>query len=260
MNTCTFYTYACAHGINAVVKALHSYFCTLTRDTGDVLYTDQTVMHLGHLLLEQSLQEQRARTAQDDLRVLVLVIHLYDYGANGITLAVEVGRNLVLLGQVELVVLFVQQQHLFLPYLVELTADDLSEFLAVTHIQVFLLQVQDLRCQRLTQVQNHTATKHAEIHAVSYLLTYFSLIIQLQRIAQSDLRILVGYVVILHHQTVTVHLQVTFVRVDNHVVVCVRTVHLGDNAAERLLKHVDQCLLVNVLELLEVLENLNQID
>ena len=260
MDSCTFDTYARANRIDAVIEALHSYLGTLTRDAGDVLDANQAVMHLGYLLLEQTLQEQRAGTTEDDLRILVLVINLYNHGANSVALAIEVRRDLVLLGQVELVVLLVKQQHLFLPNLIELAGNDLAELLAVTHIQVFLLQVKDLRCQRLTQVQDHTAAKHAEIHAVGNLLTHLSFVIELKGVGESNLGILVSHIVIFHDETVTIHLEVTLVGVDDHVVVCVRSVHLSDHTAERFLQHIDQRLLVNVLELLEVLENFNQID
>ena len=109
MDTCTFYTYARANRINAVIKTLYSYFGTLTGDTGDIFDTNQAIVHLRYFLLKQSLQEERTCTTQNNLRVLVLVIHLDNHCAHGVTFAIEVCRNLILLGQIEFIVLLVKQ-------------------------------------------------------------------------------------------------------------------------------------------------------
>ena len=260
MNTRTLDTHTSAYRINTIVEGLNRHFGTLTRDTGDVLNRNQTLFHLRHLLLKQPLQEQRSRTAQDDLRVLVLVIYLYYHRANHLSFAVEIRRDLVLFRQVELVALFVKQQHLFLPHLVQLTRHHLTDHLFVLLIKHLFLQLKDLRCQGLTQVQDHTTAKRSQLHFIRHLFADLCLVIQQQGVAQRNLRIRVRHVAILHHQTVTVDLQVTLVRVHDHRVVRRRTVHLCNNALERLLQHRDKGLFVNAFEVFKLRENVNQID
>ena len=97
MDTCTFHTYAGTYRIHAVIKGLYSYFRTLTRETGDVLDSDETFLDLRDLLLKETLQEQRSGTAEYDLGIRVLVIHLYDYGANDLTFAVLASSSISIL-------------------------------------------------------------------------------------------------------------------------------------------------------------------
>ena len=183
-----------------------------------------------------------------------------DYGAHHLALAVVVRRDLVLLGQVHLVALFVEQQHLFLPYLIQFAGYDLTDHVGVLEVEVFLLQLEDLRCERLAQVKNHTATEGLHLHFVGEVLAYLDLGVSLTCLAERDLVLRIGYVVVFHHETVAVDLEVTLVGVDDHVVVSVRTVHLGDHVTEGILQHVDEGLFVNSLEVLELREDVNQID
>ena len=144
MHTATLHTHAGSYGINTVVVALNGNLCALTRHAGNLLNGDQSVVDLGHLSLQQTLQEHGARTAQDDLRVVVLVGHLMDDGTNGLTLAILVGRDLLRLRQDQLVVLIINEQHLTLPYLIDLTAHDLSYTILVLVVQAVVFQFENL--------------------------------------------------------------------------------------------------------------------
>ena len=72
--------------------------------------------------------------------------------------------NLLTLRQMELIALIVDQQHLTLPDLINLTADHLTDTILVLLIQRVVLQFEDLRSQCLTEVQNGTTAELLEIH------------------------------------------------------------------------------------------------
>ena len=260
MDTRTLHTDTSTYRIDTVVEGLNGYFRTLTRDTGDVLDRDQTFLDLRDLLLEQALQEERSGTTQHNLRIRVVILHLDYYGTYHITLSVEVRRDLVLLRQVELVPLFVQQQDLFLPYLVQLTRHDLATHIFIMLIERLFLQFEDLRCQRLTEIEDHTATERSQLYLIRYLFTDLCLLIQQQCIAQRDLRVGIRYVAIFHHQTVAVNLQIALIGVHDDRIVSGRTVHLQNNRLERLLQHRDQRTFVDTFVFLKVFENVNQVD
>ena len=260
MNTCTLHADTGSDRIDTLIEGLNGYFRTLTRDAGDLLNRDQTLFDLRHLLLEETLEEERACTREDDLRVLVLVVHLRYYGTNHLSLAVIIGRDLVLLRQVHLVAFLVQEEHLTLPHLIELAGNDLTDHLCVLEVEVLLLQLQDFRSQGLTQVENHTTTEGLHIDLIGKVLADFDLGVGLTCLAQRDLGLRICYIVILHYQTVTIDLQVTLVGVNDDIVVCVRAVHLCDHVTERILQHIDEGLFVNSFEVLELRKNVNQVD
>ena len=144
MYTTTSNTYAGSYGIDTVVITLDSHLGTFTRHTGYATDGNQTVVNLRNLSLEQALKEQIRGTAQNDARIVVLVLHFLDNGTDGLALVVVVGRNLLTLRQVELVALIVDEQHLALPNLVNLSADNLSDLVLVFLVQRVVLQLQNL--------------------------------------------------------------------------------------------------------------------
>ena len=90
MHTTTLYTYAGSYWVDTVIVALNGNLGTIARNTGHTLDGDKSVLNLRNLGLEQTLKELRAGTAQDDARIVVLVLHLLYYGTYGLTLAVVV--------------------------------------------------------------------------------------------------------------------------------------------------------------------------
>ena len=62
MHTATLHTNAGTYGIDTLVVTLNSHLRTVTRHTGHLLDGDQTVVDLGHLSLQQTLQEDRTGT------------------------------------------------------------------------------------------------------------------------------------------------------------------------------------------------------
>ena len=131
MHAATLHTDTGAYGVNALVITLHGNLCTLTRHTRNALHGNQPVGNLGNLGLKQTLQEHGTGTAQDNLRVVVLVVHLMNHGTDGLTLVILVVGNLLTLGQDKFVVLIVYKQHLALPHLINLTRDNLSHAILI---------------------------------------------------------------------------------------------------------------------------------
>ena len=123
MYTATLHTYTSAYWIDTLVVALNSHLSAITWHTSHLLNGNQTIIDLRHLSLEQTLQEDRTGTREDDTRVVVLILYLLYDGTNSLTLVVVIRGNLLLLGQVQLITLIVHQQHLALPDLVNLTAN-----------------------------------------------------------------------------------------------------------------------------------------
>ena len=123
-----------------------------------------------------------------------------------------------------------------------------------------MLQFQYLGRQGLAEVQDHTTTERCELYLIGELFANLNLVIYETSLAQFDLGLGICHVTIFHNETVAVDLQVTLVRVHNHRVVRRRTVHLCNNALERLLQHRDKGLFVNAFEVFKLRENVNQID
>ena len=100
MDAASLHAHAGANRVDALVVALHSDFSALSRDACDLVDGDESVVDLWYLQFEEALQEHRTGAAEDNLRVIVLIIHTRYHCTYSLTLAIEVGRNLVLLGQI----------------------------------------------------------------------------------------------------------------------------------------------------------------
>ena len=143
MDAGTLDTDACAHGVDAVIIALDGNLGTLTRDAGNGADHDETIMNLGHLLLKEAAQEVLAGSGDNNLGIIVGVVHLLDDGPYDITLAVDVGRNLLILGKEQFVLLFVKQENLTLPDLIDFTGNKLALEGFELVVDGILLQVED---------------------------------------------------------------------------------------------------------------------
>lgn len=114
VDTAAMNTHAGADGVDAVVEALDSHLGTLTGHTGYLLDGDKAVLNLRDLTLQQTLQEGGTCAGEDNLGVVVLVVNTLDDGQHRLTLAVDISGNLLALGQDELIVVVVNEQHLAL--------------------------------------------------------------------------------------------------------------------------------------------------
>ena len=120
-----------------------------------------------------------------------------------------------------------------------------------------MLQLEDLRSQRLAQVQDGTTAKLGKIHFLRHLLAYFVVGLNLLSLTQLDLLILILHLTIGYHHAVTVNLKVTLVGVHNHVKILVGTKHLGDDIAEAFFQHTHQCGTIDILRLFKIVKGLN---
>ena len=120
-----------------------------------------------------------------------------------------------------------------------------------------MLQLQNLRCQRLAQVQNGTTAELLEVYLLRNLLANFVVGLNLLGFAQRNLLVFVFYFAVSHHDAVAVNLEVALVGVHDDVEVLVRAKHLGDDITETLLQHTHQCGAVNVFCLFKFLKGLN---
>ena len=257
MHTTTLHTYAGTYRIDTLVVALYSYLGTIAWHTGHTTDGNQTIVDLRHLSLEQTLQEHGRGTRKDNTGIVVLVLHLLDDGTNGLALVIVVVGNLLTLRQMELVTLIVDQQHLTLPNLVNLATDHLTHTVLVLLIQRIVLQLENLRSQCLTEVQNGTTTKLLEVHLLGHFLTHLIVGFNLLRLAQGDFLVLILHLAVCYYNTVTVNLEVSLVGVDDYVKVFIRSIDLCDNIAEAFFQHTHQSRTVNVLCLFKFLKGLN---
>ena len=128
------------------------------------------------------MQEGLVGTREVDLRVVIRLYPLHD-GTYGLALAIKVAGDLLRFGQQELVALVVEKQHLFLPYLIDVGHDDGTDQLAVFGREVVLLELQDLRGQRLSEVEDGASAEVGEVHLVGHFFTDGTVGVDLLRIA-----------------------------------------------------------------------------
>ncbi len=120
MDTRTLDTHACADGVDAIVEALDGDFGAFARDAGHGADADQAVVDFRHLKFEEAAKEILVGARHGDLGVVVVVVHIGDDGADGLTLAEEIAGDGLVFGQKQLVFLIVEQEGLTRPCLVDL--------------------------------------------------------------------------------------------------------------------------------------------
>ena len=173
MNTATLHTYTGTYRVNTVVVWLNGNLGAFTRDTGNLLDGNQSIIDFGHFHFEQTLQEYRRRTRKDDLRVVILVVHTGYNGTCRFSFTIKIARNLFRLRQQQLVTFIIQQQHFFLPYLVYFCIDDVAHLINIFIIDTVFFQFQNLRSQCLAKVQDSTASKVCKDYLIRHFLAYF---------------------------------------------------------------------------------------
>ena len=144
VHAATLHSHACSYRVDALVVALNGDLGSLSRHTCYALHGDESVGNLWPLLFEQALQEHRTCAAEDDFRVVVLVVHTQDDSLYGLSLAILVARNLLSLRKDKLVVLVVNEEHLSLPHLIDLSCDYLSHTVFVFVVEAVVLELEHL--------------------------------------------------------------------------------------------------------------------
>ena len=260
MDTATLHTHAGTYRVDTVIVALDGNLGTLAGDAGNLLDGNQSVIDFGYFHLEQTLQEDGRRTAQDNLRIIILVVHTCHYGAGSLALAVEVTRYLFGLGQQQFVAFIIEQQHLLLPNLVDFRIDDGTHLINVFVVNTIFLQFQYLGGQRLAQVQDGTATKVRENNFIRHFLAHLIRSINLLCFGQCNLQVRVFQILVCHYLTVTPYFEVTLVRVYNYVVILIGTEHFRNHTTERLLEYAYHRGSVDILQFLKFRKCIYQAD
>ena len=165
-NTTSIYTHTSTNWVDALVITLNCNLCSLTRHASHTLNGYEAISNLWHLSLKQTLKEHRTCTTQNNLRIVVLVVNAKDNGTQGLALAILVFLYLLTLRQNQFVVLVINEQHLALPHLINLGADNLTHAILILIVERVVLQLKNLRCKSLAQVKYCTATELGEVNTL----------------------------------------------------------------------------------------------
>ena len=121
-----------------------------------------------------------------------------------------------------------------------------------------MLKLEDFARQRLAQGEDGAAAEALKVHQLRHLLADFEVFFYLPSFGEGYLAIAVYEVFICHHLSAARDFEVALVGIDDDGVVFVAAKELGDDTAETFLKHTEECGLVNVLHLVELVEGFNE--
>ena len=169
----TLHAYACAYGVDALVVALYSHLGAFARYAYYLLDGDEAVENLGHFHLEEPFEEGGRCPREGDARGAVLHLHVADDSLQSVALAEEVARYLLLLGQGEVVAVFVADKDFSFPYLIYLARNHFADAVLVFFVELLFLKFKNLRRQVLTQGEYGTPSEVLEFDFVGDLLVDF---------------------------------------------------------------------------------------
>ena len=168
-----------------------------------------------------------------------------------LSLAEEIGGYLLRLGQNKLVVFIVEEQQLFLPYLVNLTRYNLTDLLLVLVVQIVLFQFQNFGCQCLTEIEYGTPAEMFKLYLVGHLFAHFKIRVNLQCLRKGDLQVGILQFIIFHNGAVTPYFKIPLVGVDDDIIIFISTAGFRYHVAERLFQHADKRCFVDIFQLVE---------
>ena len=171
--------------------------------------------------------------------------------ADGVALAVEIVGYLLRLGQNQLVLLVVENQHLFFPYLINFAGDDLADLFRILLVKAGLLQIENARGEVLAQRQHGATAERGEFDLVGVFVS--NLVGGVDGLDLRDGNLCVGVFdgVVLDDRAVAPDFEVAFLGVDDDVEILVRFILFLQRVAEDVLQHADHRRLVDVLQLFE---------
>ena len=260
MDAASLHTHTGAYGVDAVVVALHSYLGALARDAGHGADADEALVDLRHLYLEEAAEEVLIRARYGDLGIVVGVVDIGDDGAHGLTLAEEVARDALILGQQQLVFVVVEQQSLARPCLIHLAGHQLPFEVLKLGVDGLFLQVADLGLQCLAQCEDGAAAEVGKDDLLGVLLADLHLgVVVGAGVGERDLQVGILHLAVGHHFEILENLHVALVGVHDHVEILVGTEHIRKHLAERLLKHAYHGGFVDIFQFLKRSELVHQI-
>src|SRR5690606_28704524 len=224
-----------ADGVDAVVVADDGDLRAVARLAHDGLDLDDAVVDLGHLELEEPLDEHRRRPADHDLRAGAGVADdLLDDGPEHVALPVAVLVDLALLREHQLG-LVVDDEDLLPAGLVDLPDDDLADELGVLPVDVLLLDVADLLAERLERRLHGAPPEVVDGDGLGHLVPDLVVLVDGEGVALLDLGHGVLEVVVLDDLADVDDLDVAVVGVEDDLEVVVGAVALLDHGAEDVL-------------------------
>ena len=257
VNTATLHANTSSNWVDTLIKAFNSNLCAFSRKASNTTDSDQALCNLRNFSLQQTLQESRSCTAQDNLRIIVIIINAVDDCTNGLALTIHIARNLLCLRQDKFIVLIVYDKYLTLPNLVNFTRNDLSYTILVLIEKRIVFQLKNLRSQSLAKSQDSTATKLIEINLLTYILTYLVVRLNLARLSKCYFLIFVLYFAVSNNNTIAIDLEIALVRVNDNIEILITTENLSKNVAETFLQHTYQCSTVDILGFFKLAECIN---
>ena len=192
-------------------------------------------------MLHESLQEDWARTAEDDLWVVVGIVNTKHHCTNLIVLAEIICRNLLATWKSKLIAFLIHKHDLTLPYLIYLGCCNASDEILVFVIELIFLQLENLCSKSLTEIKDCTTTELFKVDLLREILSNLNVCNCLASLTQRYLHILILELIVSNNGAVLPDLEISLVRVDNDIIVLVSLKHLCQHTAERILKYADHC-------------------
>ena len=241
------HTHARTDGINVGVEAFDGNFRAFARDACHGAELNDAVGDFGNLPFEQAAQEQRAGARKIDLRVAVGVVDAVDHGADVVALVVEVARDLLVLGQQQVVFLFVYEQGFVFPRLVNFGRDQFSLTILILIIYGVVFELKDLAGQGLAEGQDGAAAEIFKFDVLAAVFAHFKVGFDAAGFRERDLFVGIFHFVVGNDLAAARDLEVAFVGIDHDGEIFVRAEDFGDDAA-----------VIDIFGLVEVSEGLQQ--
>ena len=157
------------------------------------------------------------------------------------------------------VFILIQNKHLFFPNLINITRHYLTDNISIFLIKSLFLKFKNTRSQSLTKIENGTTTKAQKLHFINHLFSHFIVFIYLLSCTKCNLHTFIFQFIILYDCACTKNFAVASLRVDNHVIVLISSIHLSNHATERIFQDSNQCRTINRLQIFEFRKGLNKI-
>ena len=249
---------ACSDGVNSFVVAFHCDFGSFSRDACNGSHFDESLGDFGDVSFEHSQQEGGRGSGKNDFRFSVDVIHSFNDRLHGVTFVEEVARDLLVFGKIEFVALFVHEQRLALPGLIDLGCNELSDAVFVFVVERIVFEFEDFACQGLAESEDGASSEVCEIDFLSDLFSFFVVRVNLLCFAECNFFVRVGQFFVGDHHSVAIDFAVSLVGVHDDVKVLVRAEDFCNDVAETFFENAHKRGVVNVFVLLKFGKSLNQ--
>ena len=121
-----------------------------------------------------------------------------------------------------------------------------------------MFEFEDFRSQRLAQGENGAAAEALKFDVLRHLFAFLKVRLNLSRFGQTDLSVGVFDGIVGHNLALARDFDVSLVGIDHYDEVFVRAKEFGDDTAETLFEHPEQCGTVDVLRFVEIGKRLKQ--